>query len=291
MNNTLVTVIVPAYNHEKYVLECLDSINNQTYRDFQWIVVDDCSQDKTPELLKENKKKYGYELILHDKNMGLSATLTETIRDFAKGEYLVMCASDDMFLPNKIEAQLKFLQNNPQYVMCYSRSIAMNEKSENFPNKDTFSGYKSGDIFEDILCRKYHIGINIMYRTKVFAEVGYFEPNILAEDYYLYCKIARKYKIGFLDEYLHKYRVAELSTKRDPWKLVMSHRQTVDMFKDDVLYPKAVNSWEVKSSLIIAGYKKYKLKALKYFVKNMDYFFAHPKNLFYITKYLVVDWK
>lgn len=291
MNSTLVTVIVPAYNHEKYVLECLESINNQTYRDFQWIVVDDCSKDKTPEILKKNQKKYGYELILHDKNMGLSGTLTETIRDYAKGEYLVMCASDDMFLPNKIEAQLKFLQENPKYVMCYSRSISMNEKSEEYPNRNTFAGYKSGYIFEDILCRKYNIGINIMYRTKVFGEVGYYEPNVLAEDYYLYCKIARKYEIGFLDQYLYKYRVAELSTKRDPWKLVMSHRQTVDMFIDDPAYPKAVKFWEIRSAMIISFYKKYKIRSIKYVFKNLDYFLVHPHDSIAFSKYLLCCWK
>ena len=136
MSEYLVTVLVPAYNHELYIIDCLEAIHHQTYRDFQWIVVDDCSTDRTPELLKENQSKYGYELILHKKNIGISATLTETIRDFVKGEYLTMCASDDMYLPSKIEEQLCFLRNNPQYKMCYSRSLPINTQSEVLEDND-----------------------------------------------------------------------------------------------------------------------------------------------------------
>lgn len=63
-NNAGVTVIVPSYNHKKYLLECLDSIKNQTLQDFQWIVVDDGSSDGSQELLKDMQLHYGYELIL-----------------------------------------------------------------------------------------------------------------------------------------------------------------------------------------------------------------------------------
>lgn len=286
----MVTVLVPAYNHEKYILECLESIHNQTYRDFQWIVVDDCSTDNTPSILKENKDKYGYELILHKKNKGISATLTEMIKDYVKGEYMVICSSDDVFLPNKIEAQLHFLKNHPEYAMCYSRSIPMNESSEELPDKD-HSKYKSGYIFEDVLCRKFFMGVDTMYRTEVLRNVDAYESGVIAEDYYMYTKIAQKYQIGFLDMYLYKYRVAELSKKRDPWDLVMSHRQTVDMYKDMPVYPKAVRSWEILSAMIIASYKKYKLRAIKYFIKNSLYFISKPVDCLRMIKYLLIIWK
>lgn len=290
MNETLVTVIVPAYNHEKYIIECLESVNNQTFKDFQWIVVDDCSKDRTPEILKENQEKYGYELILHEKNKGISATLTETIKDYAKGKYLTFCSSDDAFLPIKIESQLRYLQENPQYAMCYSRSILINENSEELSDKDT-TQYKSGYIFEDILCRKFFLGIDTMYRTEVIRELGYYESGVMAEDYYMYSKIAQKYQIGFLNQYLYKYRVVELSTKRDPWKLVMSHRQTVDMFKDDALYPKAVKAWEIRSAAIISFYTKYKGKAIWFVVKNLDYYILHPNEAVSVAKFLILRWK
>ena len=292
MKEILVTVIVPAYNHEKYVLECLESIDKQTYRDFQWIVVDDCSTDNTPQLLKDNQEKYGYELILHDHNMGLAATLTDTIKNYVHGKYYTICASDDAFFPNKVESQLNYLQQHPQYGMCYSRCAYIDANSEELPDKDNGSSeYKSGYLFEDILCRKYFIGVNTMYRTDVVESVGYYDPTILAEDYYMFCKISRAYEIGFLDEYTRKYRVIELSKKRDPWKLVMSHRQTVDMFKDDPLYAKAVKSWEVRSAMILCPYIKYKIKSISYIIKHFIFFVTHPKEGLFVFKYLLISWK
>ena len=290
-NGPLVSVIVPAYNHEKYVVDCLEGIASQSYQNIQWIVVDDCSNDKTPQILRENQTRYGYQLILHKENKGLSATLTEAIKDYSKGSFIVICASDDVFLPNKIESQLSFLQENPQYVMCYSPSIYIDSNSNVIPMKEDIRCYRSGYIFEEVLCRKFFMGINTMYRSKVFEEVGYYEPGIMAEDYYLYSKIAQKYEIGFLNECSLQYRVVEISKKRDPWKLVLSHKQTLDMYKEDELYSKAVRAWEVQSAMIIALTPKYKLIAFKYVIKNFWYFVCHPLDFLRVSKYLVFIWK
>lgn len=286
----MVTVIVPAYNHEKYVIECLESIHHQTYRNFQWIVVDDCSKDKTPEILKDNQSKYGYQLILHEKNVGISETLTEVIINYAKGKYITICASDDVFLPNKIEAQLNYMEAHPQYGMCYSRSLYIDEESKPSSYRDNYI-FKSGHIFKEVLCRDFFIGICTMFKTDVVKEVGCFKKGVVAEDYYIHSLIAQKYEIGFLDLYLNKYRVVELSKKRDPWGLMMSHRQTVDMFKESEIYKKAVRAWEINTIKTISMYTKHKRKIIKYFIKNMDYFVLHPIEGLYVVGYLLLVWK
>ncbi len=291
MKSPLVTIIVPAYNHENYVLECLESIHNQTYHDFQWIVVDDCSKDRTPIILKENQAKYGYELILHNKNIGISATLTEAIRDYSSGKYITICASDDICLPNKIEEHLRFMQANPQFGMTYSKPLKMNQKSEEIENREDYSRCKSGYVFEDVICRRFPIGNGAMYRADVLKDVGYYESGVIAEDYFMRCKIAKKYEIGFLDKFLSKYRVVELSQKRDPWRLVQSHKQTVDMFKDDSVYPKAVKAWQVNSAGILVFYTKYKFKSMLFVLRNLDYYITHPGYLFSWGKCLLLSWK
>ena len=286
----LVTVIIPAYNHEKYIIECLESIHQQTYRDFQWIVVDDCSKDRTPIILKENQSKYGYQLILHKKNLGISATLTEALKNYVKGKYVTICASDDVFMPNKVEKQLNYMEEHPQYGMCYSRSIMMNEQSECLLYKDNCK-YKSGYIFKEVLCRDFFMGICTMFRTDVLREVGYFKEGVIAEDYYIYALIAQKYEIGFLDMYLNKYRVAEMSSKRDPWILVQSHRQTVELFKDTEIYLEAIREWEVRSSIILARYRKYKKKAVIYCLKNLNRYIINPIDGLRMIRLLLFMWK
>lgn len=291
MIDKIITVIVPAYNHEKYILECLDSIHNQTYRDFQWIVVDDCSSDKTPQILLENQEKYGYELIMHKENVGISATLTDTIKNHARGELITMCASDDMYLPNRIEEQVKFMQAHPEYAMSYSKAVKMDVNSVELPRVDDFSKCKSGFIFEDVICRMFPIGIGVIYRKQVLEELGYYANGIMAEDYYLHCKIAQKYQIGFLDQYLSKYRVAELSTKRDPWKLISSHKQTIETFNNEPIFRKALRYWEIRSAGILIFYKKYKLRSIWFVLKNFDYYIARPKELISNLKILALSWK
>ena len=263
----LVSVIVPAYNHEKYILDCLDSIQNQTYRDFQWIIVDDCSSDSTPQILINNQKKYGYELILHKKNIGVSATMTEMIRDYAKGKYISSLASDDMYMPQKIERQLRFMEENPQYGMCYSRNLIMDTDGRVIGKEDG-SNYKSGWVFQDILALRFHPGTCLMIKKDVIEDIGFYKGGVIAEDYYINCHIADKYQIGFLDEYLGKYRAAPTGSKRDPMALVMSHKEVLDMYKDRVEYGNALKHWKMHSSGIISSYAPYKMLALKYLLQS-----------------------
>lgn len=267
MNNYLVTVVVPAYNHEKYILDCLESIHHQTYRDFQWIVVDDCSSDKTPDILKEKQDYYGYELILHKKNVGISATMTEMVRDYAKGKYISPLSSDDMYLPEKVERQMRFMEDNPQYGMCYSRNFSINIEGQ-IIGKEDGPNYKSGWVFEDILSLKFHPGTCTMMRRDVLESVGFYRSGVMAEDLYMNCKIADKYQIGFLDMYLGKYRCAPTGLKRDPMKLVMSHKETIDFYSDRKEYKCALIRWYIHSAGILSSYPIYKKTAFKYLCKG-----------------------
>ena len=115
MGTPLVTVIVPSYNHKRFIIQCLDSIKDQTYPNIQWIVVDDGSKDGSQELLKEKQNYYGYELYLQE-NKGLSATLTDMIKNYGKGKYVACCASDDAWLPDKIKIQVEYMEEHPDAV-------------------------------------------------------------------------------------------------------------------------------------------------------------------------------
>ena len=95
-NCPLVSIIVPCYNHEKYITECIGSIMNQTFRNFELTVIDDGSKDQSFEVLKSLQKKYEFNLI-HQENRGISATLNRGIKEFSRGKYISFCASDDFW--------------------------------------------------------------------------------------------------------------------------------------------------------------------------------------------------
>ena len=290
MNSTpLVTVIVPSYNHKRYIQQCLDGIKNQTFRDFQWIVVDDGSKDGSQDLLKEKQSYYGYELFLQ-KNKGLSATLTDMIKNHAKGKYIANCASDDAWLPEKLQKQVDYMESHPECGMCFGRTYRMDEDSKIIgEDYDTAKYYRGGHVFDDIITQKFHPPVNYMRRKDVMAAVGYYPGGIIAEDFYINCKIAHDYEIGYIPEFLGYYRVASIVVHRDPVSLIKSHEDTIRLYENEVIYKQALILQYLRSFCRLAEFKKYKLLSLKYMMKSISLFYH---KIFIVGVYfLIFHWK
>ena len=109
----LVSVVMPVYNSEKYVAEAIESILGQTFSDFELIIVDDGSQDRSPEIIREYERQDDrVRLLRQEGNMGVATARNRGI-DEAGGEFLALMDSDDISLPTRLEQQLRFLQENP----------------------------------------------------------------------------------------------------------------------------------------------------------------------------------
>lgn len=108
--NDLLSIIIPVFNAEKYIVETLNSIYNQTYKNFEIILVDDCSTDGSAAIIEEQKKAHP-EIVYHlqEKNMG-AAVARNTALSIAKGQYVAFLDSDDIWQPEKTEKQLKLLK-------------------------------------------------------------------------------------------------------------------------------------------------------------------------------------
>jgi alpha-1,3-rhamnosyltransferase len=270
----LVTVAVPSYNHERFIEECIDSIIAQTYKNIDLIVVDDGSTDRSPEMLKTLQSKYGFKLFLQT-NQGLPKTLNNIIKDYTHGIYFSICASDDYWLPTKIEKQVAFMEANPIYPMCYGKTYYVNTESEILDKYNIVNNsLKGGWLFNDILLFKIHPPVNYLYRTAIFDEVGCYDENILAEDYYMNLKISRKYPIGFLDEYLGFYRMQEKQFKIAGYnKVADSHLMTIEGYRAYPFYKKAKNIVYLRKFNMLSGFAKYKKEALVNLIKSMPFFY------------------
>src|SRR5690625_4333075 len=110
LNQTLVSVITPAYNAERFIEETIESVLQQTYSEWEMIIVDDRSTDNTVAIIERYVKKDDrIKLIELPDNSG-SAVARNTAMDHARGRYLAFLDSDDLWLPEKLERQLKFMQ-------------------------------------------------------------------------------------------------------------------------------------------------------------------------------------
>jgi alpha-1,3-rhamnosyltransferase len=276
----VITVIVPSYNHEKHLMECLESIHQQTFKEFQWIVIDDGSKDNSPKILKEYQRKYNYTLILQS-NKGLANTLNYVIKEYAIGEYIAVCASDDLWLPDKLQKQIELMQENPMYAMCYGRAHYIDQSSK-LLKIDLKTRYKGGYIFEDIFLQKFHPPVNYLIKKNVIEEVGYYKPNVIGEDFYMNCHISLKYQVGYVNDYLGYYRVVEIGLKRDPYKSLCDLRNTIEDFHDNPLYREARVVLHYKFASMLVHYTKYKFLSLKYLISSLSKF-----DIYQLMKYFM----
>jgi len=257
--NPLVSVIVPSYNHEKYIIECIESIVNQSYKNIQLIVIDDGSTDKSPEILVSLKNKYGFTLVLQE-NHGVSYTLSRGIKEFSNGKYITFCASDDFWSHDKINKQVQYMILNPECPMCYSKCYYIDDNSQILTNRDLYKSekkFKGGSIFEDVLLVNFHLPVSYLFTKEILEQENYFHEGIICEDFYMNLKISNKYKIGYINERLFYYRFAQKSEERIK-SVIESQKDIIDQYAESIFYKKAIENWRLRALESFSGNKNFK---------------------------------
>lgn len=138
LTQPLVTVLVPSYNHGRYLRERIGSIIAQTYQNFELIVIDDCSQDDSDDVIRALQTEHDFKYVRNRGNSGTPFAAWERICSLARGEYIWVCESDDVAEPNFLEAAIQRLQCNPKAVLFYSNSLVINEASEVIGHTDSY---------------------------------------------------------------------------------------------------------------------------------------------------------
>ncbi|CAA0336813.1 hypothetical protein ALT721_2320069 [Alteromonas alvinellae] len=212
MNNILeqgspkISVLLPVYNGEKYLRESLKSILNQTFNDFELIVIDDGSKDSSLEIIKSFEDKR-IRLIKNQENLGLIATLNKGL-ELARGDFIARVDSDDICLPERFEQQSCYLDNNPDVGVIGSYSQLIDENGQNL------GIYKVPEAHDDIVMGMVFtnqiIHPSVLMRksllTDYFPDV-YDGKYLHCEDYALWVSLAKKTKLANLSIPLLKYRV------------------------------------------------------------------------------------
>lgn len=199
----MVSIIIPSYNRKDSIIKSVNSVLEQTYSDIEVIVVDDCSTDGTEDVvksIKNNKLKY----IKCSENRGV-ATARNIGLENAKGRYIAFNDSDDIWKKNKLELQMRKLENNSDYGMVYCAfSRKRGEKIlYNMPSIKQDRNDLSGKMF-DFLIRGNVIGTPTMVlKREVFDVVGNFRMGLRRlDDYEFILRVANKFSIGYVDEVL-----------------------------------------------------------------------------------------
>ncbi|MFY0631071.1 MAG: glycosyltransferase [Flavobacteriaceae bacterium] len=185
----LVSIIATCYNHEKYCLEALDSLKNQTYKNTELIIIDDCSTDNTVGVIEKwiEKNNYDCNFIKHQKNVGLIKGANEGL-EAANGLYYNFCSLDDIALPNKIEIQTKAFETNFNALLVISDIEVIDENSV-LKNKSFIRELMGRDQFptsnyiEEFFKSDYLLSPSYLCHSRLFDVIGEFDENLVFEDF------------------------------------------------------------------------------------------------------------
>ncbi len=194
MSAPLISVIIPTYNRAAFVLEAVESVYRQTFQDFELIVVDDGSTDGTAEVLKnyQNHLIYRYQA-----NQGVSSARNLGLQ-MASGKWVAFLDSDDLWLPRKLETQVRFFSQNPEAVICQTEEIWIRNGRRVNPQKKHRKF--SGDIFDPSLLLCLVSPSAVMIQRDLFDQEGCFDETLPAcEDYDLWLRISSRFPVYLID--------------------------------------------------------------------------------------------
>jgi len=194
-----VSVIIPTYNRAHLVGRAIQSVINQTFRDFELIVVDDASFDSTEEVVKSfNDVRIRY--LKHESNRGAAAARNTGIM-LSKGEYIAFQDSDDEWLPEKLEKQVKVFETESLEVgVVYTGYYRLQDNRRiYFPNANVTK--KEGDISKSLLKGYFITTQAVLVRRECFEKAGLFDENLpRLQDWELFIRISKYYHFKCIDE-------------------------------------------------------------------------------------------
>lgn len=195
MANIKVSVIIPAYNAEKYIEKSINSILNQTYKSFEIIIVDDGSTDRTIQLLQKFSKDI---TLIKQKNAGASAARNTAIKA-AQGQYISFLDADDIWHPLKLEIQCREMEKNPDWVASHTK-VSRNEKLDFAV--ELYPSIKSQSL-KQVFAFPYFTTSTFLIKKDLLDKLNGFDENLnTAEDIDLYLKASIHGLIGEIDETL-----------------------------------------------------------------------------------------
>ncbi len=215
MNAPLVSVITPVFNAEKYVKDSMESVQNQSYSNWEHILVDDCSEDHSPEIIQElanRDKRIKYHRLTQ--NSGAGITRNKAI-ELAKGRFIAFLDCDDLWYPEKLEKQVDFMLKN-DFPFTFTSYARMDESGKDLerkliaPNKVT---YKSALYKNPIGC------LTAMYDTQFYGK-QYMPAIRKRQDFALWLKLLKSSDAYGMEEILAKYRIQKNSVSSNKFGLI-----------------------------------------------------------------------
>lgn len=242
-----VSILMNCYNAEKFLKEAIDSVYNQTFKDWEIIFIDNCSTDNSANIAKSYDTKLKY--FKTPKNIPLGEARAMGL-ELCHGEYIGFLDSDDIYHSHKLEEQVQMMNKHQEYGYCYTDSDIIDESGNYLRSYKT--KHPNGNIFPKLLTY-YEVQMStvLIRRTILLENNETFDPCLkFCPDYDLFMRLAMKNKICSIKKSLFQYRVVKNSLTKQTEKIhfqEINHvaQKLMKMLPNmDKLYPQEFNHWQ-----------------------------------------------
>ena len=266
MNHLKISVLMPVYNGEKFLKEAIDSILNQSFKDFEFLIINDGSTDRSKKIILSYQDQR-IRFFENKKNLGVAKTLNRGLK-LAKGKYIARMDADDISLSDRFKKQVEFMEKNPQVAVCGTWvKLIGNHNIWQSPGDD--KTIKSLSLFYSSI---YHPTALIRNDLLKRYNLSYNPSFIHAEDYELWVKIMEKAKVANLKEVLLSHRIHSNGTgsvynqtqieSADKVRLYQLHKLGIFPTKHELAIHQAISYWQFKQDKKFVNDAKLWLKKL-----------------------------
>nr|WP_218583767.1 glycosyltransferase family A protein [Pseudomonas akapageensis] len=232
--------MVPCFNHELYIEECLLSILQQDYDNFELIVVNDGSSDSSAEKIEALRQIYNFQFYQQE-NQGVSAALNNAL-SHASGEFVITHDSDDVMLAGRLRRQVSYMQEHPEVGLLGARVIYIDSNGKPIKHEDPDGGVVKRWSFDRLLAEAYAVGAPVaMYRREAIDRVGGYDPSIKVQDFQMTLKIAElDYKVDILPDWVTLYRRHDTNISKTAYKSQLTYdMQVIEEYRRNPAYEAA----------------------------------------------------
>ena len=208
-----VSVIIPSYNHKRYIEAAILSVKKQTYEPIELVVVDDGSTDGSVDLLLELRKEFGFQLKCQ-KNVGVCATLNRGIAEMANGSYIALLASDDLWHPDKIRLQIDALETSPGSELCFSQAMEFKSDKKLLSGSTFPARCMTGNVLNQVFLRQHVPAGTMLFSRGLYDYLGGFDESLTEEDWDFVIRSAAVTEFCAVNTPLLYYRNHGLNTMR-----------------------------------------------------------------------------
>jgi alpha-1,3-rhamnosyltransferase len=214
----LVSVIIPAFNHEQYVEQAINSVLTQTYPAVEMLVIDDASTDGTAGIAEKLARQHGFKFIRNVENIGLNPTLEKGIH-LSRGAYLSILASDDWIPPAKIEEQVELIASGGLDAIYGTGWSVEGQDATLIDLGDLEAEFVEGTILDRLYTDSSHAPLlqSALIRRKPLIELLGDRRRFKSDDWVTLIRLVERYKVGFHNKPWFYYRQHSANTYRDYW--------------------------------------------------------------------------